>query len=462
MMNTVTTMKSTWLSCLSGMCMLCTFMFAGAADAVGPQSPIDVIIDSDMDSDDVAAITFLGQAHKAGLVNIKAVTVQNDGSNLPGIGLSQAKCVLDKIGLGNLPVGDSSVLLGVNQFPESIRGVLGKNDIPTAVGSIIETATGCEVATCDIDNDPDCTKASTFPQPVGNAVNLIKQKLDVAAPNSMTILTFGPLTDIATVVTANNGAYKSKIKAIYIMGGVTGAGNNTPIGNLCCGVDSFFTKNTPFDAGVQEFNIWGDPVSAQTVIREMSGKIYLTELRGSNWVPLSQSFRTKLGNNQNINTATEIVYKLASDPNIAPGGEADDGYGYLFWWDPLNAVAAIFNDVVTYTPNVAISVVQPKFYDGNPKNTKHHKEEGKLVKIQGSARNSGIVNDGTYVPSIDLNGNGMLDYAVDLDPSLRDDSYTGPYIVGNPSAGDEVANTDDKFHTYFLNVLKGDYNGNLP
>lgn len=396
--------------------VLTFFISIGSAFATVPS----VIINNDMDNDDVAALMFLGQAMNEGVIKIAAVTVVNDGANLPGVGLSQARCLLNRIGLGRIPTSDSAVTVSStgNVFPNAVRGISGQN-VPGSVGNTIEFASGCAVPT-----------GSTVPAPEGMAVSLMEDTLD-NAKTPMILLTFGPLTDIAQMLTERPDLV-SKISQIYIMGGSTVGGN-------LFGVPSFFTTNT------QEFNFWVDPPADQVVLKALSGKIHLTQLKGSNWVPLSKSFRVKLQNNRNTEAA-KIVYGLAHAPASSPVGEADDGFGFLYWWDPLNAVAALFSDVVQYTPNVPIHVIQP---DALIPTVIHNVNEGQVIVDTALNSNGGFVANGEYVPSIDLNGNGMLDYHVNLDPSLGGGSFT----IGNPVPFDEVANVADKFHRCFLNVL---------
>lgn len=86
-----------------------------------------------------------------------------------------------------------------------------------------------------------------FPEPTikiedEHAVDFIR-KLLMESSEDITIITTGPLTNIATALIMNT-EMKSKIKEIVIMGGAIGLGNRTP---------------------AAEFNIWADPEAAFVV-----------------------------------------------------------------------------------------------------------------------------------------------------------------------------------------------------
>src|SRR3954470_23823925 len=73
-----------------------------AALARGPA----VIVDTDMDFDDTAALAYLGQADRLGMIDLRAVTVEISGVGLKGNGLAHARCELRKVGMPLVPVTD--------------------------------------------------------------------------------------------------------------------------------------------------------------------------------------------------------------------------------------------------------------------------------------------------------------------------------------------------------------------
>src|SRR3954447_3152547 len=90
-----------------------------AAFAHGPA----VIVDTDMDFDDTAALAYLSQADRLGMIDLRAVTVERSGVGLPGNALAHARCELRKLGMPLVPVTDGD-RDGVNNFPDFQRQLL--------------------------------------------------------------------------------------------------------------------------------------------------------------------------------------------------------------------------------------------------------------------------------------------------------------------------------------------------
>src|SRR6185369_8407803 len=82
-----------------------------------------LLYDSDVDFDDTATLAYLAQAHKEGRIDLRAVTVTNNGGGLPGQGLLHARCQLARFGLPQIPVADGSNE-GTNPFPPFVRGII--------------------------------------------------------------------------------------------------------------------------------------------------------------------------------------------------------------------------------------------------------------------------------------------------------------------------------------------------
>ena len=122
-------------------------------------------------------------------------------------------------------------------------------------------------------------------------------------------------------------------------------GAGTTHGNLCCGAGD------GIDHG-QEFNFWADPAAAQRVFAALSGKIYLTALDATDFVPITSDFSERLGAD-NTTVATATVVTILSDPDV----QGFMRQGLMYWWDPLNAAAAITGRLVTYQRS-RLTVVQ--------------------------------------------------------------------------------------------------------
>ena len=122
-------------------------------------------------------------------------------------------------------------------------------------------------------------------------------------------------------------------------------GAGTTHGNLCCGAGD------GIDHG-QEFNFWADPAAAQKVFSALSGKIYLTALNATDFVPITFDFADRLAAD-NTTVATATVVTILSHPDV----QEFMRQGLMYWWDPLNAAAAITGRLVTYEPT-RLTVVQ--------------------------------------------------------------------------------------------------------
>ena len=130
-----------------------------------------------------------------------------------------------------------------------------------------------------------------------------------------------------------------RIERVFIMGA------GTTHGNLCCGAGD------GIDHG-QEFNFWADPAAAQRVFSALSGKIYLTALNATDFVPITFDFSDRLAAD-NTTVATATVVTILADPDV----QGFMRQGLMYWWDPLNAAAAISGHLVTYD-RTRLTVVQ--------------------------------------------------------------------------------------------------------
>jgi purine nucleosidase len=278
------------------------------------------IVDTDMDNDDGAAIAYMCQEHLLGHVRLLGVTITNNGAGLPGKSIKHARCLLRQCGLPGLPVADASPP-APNVFPDEIRN---------SVNQTLENV----FADC---NESEAPSAISAP-------DLIR-RLASHGDRKVNLLATGPLSNVAAALAASDGgrhnSLRDDIDATFIMGGAVHVD-----GNLCCGVPAGFDNS-------QEFNFWIDPAAVRDVFHQLRPRsITLVPLDATNFVPLTESFDAALQANPRTGAA-EFVAAMIADPGVADSVPA----GFLFWWDPLAAVAATTNDVVSYEID-RLSVIQ--------------------------------------------------------------------------------------------------------
>jgi purine nucleosidase len=266
-----------------------------------------VVVDADMSFDDAATLAYLAQADRQRFVDLDAVTVSLSGAAYTGRGLSHARCLVRKHGLRGVPVSDGDAL-GANPLPEAIRSYVDR---------VVHAAAG------------PCSDVPTE----GRAARIL-----TARRGKFTLIALGPLTNVAQAL-ARDPSLARRIERIYIMGG------STTHGNLCCGAGD------GTDHG-QEFNFWADPAAAQRVFSALSGKIHLTALDATDFVPITFDFADRLRANDTT-VATATVVTILSDPDV----QEYMRQGLMYWWDPLDAAAAITGRFVTYE-RTRLSVVQ--------------------------------------------------------------------------------------------------------
>ena len=286
-------------------------LLIGAALPTAADARPKVVVDADMSFDDAATFAYLAQADRRGLIDLDAVTVSLSGAGYTGRGLSHARCLVRKHGLRGVPVSDGDAL-GANPLPEAIRGYVDR---------VVHDAAALDSAGC-----PDVATE-------GRAARIL-----TAPRGRFTLIALGPLTNIAQAL-ARDPSLARRIDRVFIMGA------GTTHGNLCCGAGD------GIDHG-QEFNFWADPAAAQKVFTALSGKIYLTALNATDFVPITFDFADRLAAD-NTTVAAATVVTILSDPDV----QEFMRQGLMYWWDPLNAAAAITGRFVTYE-RTRLTVVQ--------------------------------------------------------------------------------------------------------
>jgi purine nucleosidase len=279
-------------------------------------APIPVIYDSDMDFDDASTLALLCEEHKLGRIDLRAVTVANNGFGEPHRALRHARSVLNQCGLPGVPAADGSTGAGVHPAPPELVAT-----IETVLTAALRDA-----------GQPAPPSPLTATQLIALAAR--------TAPRKAVILATGPLTNVAGALASDR--VRERIERIHVMGGALAVPGNL-YGSALPGFDNS-----------QEFNIWMDPASAQRVLtRARPGSVRLVPLDATRFVPITPAFVSRLAADQNAPGA-RLAYRIASQPDLA----ALIDLGIMYWWDALAAVSLVQDGIVTVQRQVPISIVQ--------------------------------------------------------------------------------------------------------
>ncbi|WP_063780689.1 nucleoside hydrolase [Nonomuraea sp. SBT364] len=291
---------------------------AALPSAAGARTP-SVIFDTDMDFDDAATLAYLSQEHKAGRIDLRAITVTNDGAGLPGRAIRHARCLAERLGLPDVEIADRTGT-APNTFPAELRQLFDR---------VLTSAT----PGCAGDESPARLSAS----------QLIRKTL--RADPSTQIIATGPLGNVAAALPAS-------ASRLTTMGGAV----RVP-GNLCCGTPPEFD-------GTQEFNYWLDPAAARHALTRSRGGVRMVSLDAANAVLITDAFLDRLRADHRTPAAATVL-EIATHPEVAPLIAA----GLLYWWDPLAAMSAIHPghvrfatgrvDVVPDGPSAGRTILSP-------------------------------------------------------------------------------------------------------
>jgi len=271
-----------------------------------PTAATPVVYDSDLDFDDASTLAYLCEEHKLGRVDLRAVTVANDGFGVPGRTLRHARSVLEQCGLPRVPVAEGATGAGVHPAPAELvatietvlTGALGDGDLPP------------------------------YRAPV-SAPELIAHTV-LRSREPVTILATGPLTNLAEALRSR--AVAERVGRIQLMGGALDVPGNL-YGSALPGFDNS-----------QEFNMWMDPVSARAVLRKARpGSIRMVPLDATAFVPITQEFVARLAADQQAPGA-RLTHRIVSQPDMA----ALIDLGIMYWWDALAAVSAVHDGLTTF------------------------------------------------------------------------------------------------------------------
>ncbi|MGC7097703.1 nucleoside hydrolase [Amycolatopsis lurida] len=289
-------------------------VLAPPATAAPSPSPVPVIYDSDLDVDDASTLAYLCVQHREKRIDLRAVTVTNNGFGTPGRARQHAISVLEQCGLPGVPVADGSDT-GVHPAPAS------------TVRDMEEVLTG---ALGDAGRTPPPSKLT--------AAQLIAKTL-ASAKGKVSVLVTGPLSNLARAVPPGS-PLAHKVAVAHVMGGAV----HVP-GNL-------FGEALPGFDNSQELNIWLDPPSARAAFGAVP--VRLTPLDATNHVLITQAYVDRVGAEGRTPSA-RIVHSIMTQPIMRDGIALQ----YFYWWDALAAVWAYGDGaVVTEARKTPIVVVQ--------------------------------------------------------------------------------------------------------
>jgi len=263
---------------------------------------LPVVVDTDLAADDIVALAYL---LSSSAVDVLAVTVSGTGEVTCPRGVEVASGLLSTLGHGDVRVacGQSAPLSGDRVFPEEWR-------------TAADDAYGVSLPVVDPPTELD-------------AVELLVAAVDTA-PAPVTLLTLGPLTNVAQAFAAEPGL-AGRLGSVVIMGGaVDVAGNVQPEG-----------ADSPLAA---EWNLYIDPAASDAVISSQV-PITLVALDATNKVPVTSEFIDQLAANDTTDATALVTEILTASPPP-----------YL--WDPLAAIAVAEPALVPGTQRPIVVVTE--------------------------------------------------------------------------------------------------------
>lgn len=265
----------------------------------GPLPAMDVVIDTDMFSDDWLAILYLASEPD---VRIRAVTIASSSPVGCEEGVAIAHDLLADVGKPDVPVACGS--------PPSPGGIAYPADWANLARSIAD-----DIGWTADDGDPLGT-----PTDATDAVSLLRS---VVAHGPVTVVSLGPSTNIAALLTDPTTDRTGIDRIVQVGGAVDVRGNVEAVGSVKA------MRSVEWNAAV-------DPTALATVLGS-DVEVVLVSLDGTNWLPLRGADIDRLTADRSTKTAM-IVASIFDDLRDV----VDSDY-YL--WDSLGAVTARQPDV---------------------------------------------------------------------------------------------------------------------
>lgn len=271
------------------------------ATPVPGDGPVPLVVDTDLAADDLVALLFLLASEEA---DVRAITISGTGEVRCPQGLEVAARLLAVTG-DDIPVacGRSEPLEGDAEFPEEWRDAT-------------DEAYGLPLPDAEVLGAED------------GAVDLLVEHLDP----SVTLLTLGPLTNVAEALRAEP-ELAEELRSIVVMGGALRTDGNV--------------FGEEISRSTAEWNVYVDPVAAEEVVAS-GAPVVLVPLDATGQAPVTPEFVDRLEANADTEPA-RLVAQLFGENPMVPAGE-------YYFWDPLAAAAALGSDVVR-TEGDAIAVV---------------------------------------------------------------------------------------------------------
>ena len=258
-----------------------------------------VIIDTDMAPDDWRAILYLLRRQD---VMVRAITVVGTGEAHCGPGMRNALGLAALAGQPNIPVscGRETALASGHPFPDEWRATA-------------DAALGLRLPA-----NPNSQAPSPAP--------VLIQSLVAAAPGQVTVLTLGPLTNLADALQAAP-ELASQLEMLVIMGGAVNVPGNIP-------------------AASAEWNFYADPGAAASVLRS-GAPLTLVPLDATNHVPVTQSFYNRLKADHAAPVAQFVYDGLTEEKSLI------DSPGFEFW-DSLTAAIWLDESLATFNSRALV------------------------------------------------------------------------------------------------------------
>jgi inosine-uridine nucleoside N-ribohydrolase len=284
--------------CGSGPSPLLTPVPSVAPTSIAHETKL-IVIDTDMAADDWMAILYLLQRPD---VSVQAITVTGTGEAHCGPGTQNALGLLNLAGNADAPVscGRETPLESDHTFPTSWR-----ENVDNLMG-------------LSLPENPNPPSSQT-------AVQLLTSVIQ-AAPEKVVLVTLGPLTNVAEAL-LNEPTLVENLEMIYVMGGAVDVPGNLQV------------PGVEMDNSVAEWNIYVDPHAA-TVVFESGAPITLVALDATRDAPITMAFYQRLEADRTVPEADFVYQVLARMEGFIKSG------GYFFW-DPLAAVVATDESIVT-------------------------------------------------------------------------------------------------------------------
>jgi inosine-uridine nucleoside N-ribohydrolase len=288
-----------------------------------------------MAADDWMAILYLLQRPD---MTIRAITVTGAGETHCAPGIRHALGLVALSGYDKILIacGRETPLQGNHAFPDFWR-----KDVDSLLGLTLPEG-------------QDAASNQT-------AVELLASVIQ-SSPVKVTLLTLGPLTNIAEAF-QNNSSLVDNIERIYIMGGAVDAPGNVGEGGIV------------EDNNKAEWNIYVDPYAANIVLQSGS-PITLVPLDATNQVPINHNFYNQLKSNHTSSEATFVFDVLTKQKAFIDMG------GYYFW-DPLAAAILADESLATFQTENLCVVEKEGFESGWTKSGNECPEVRVAVSVDG-------------------------------------------------------------------------------